>query len=287
MIEWYYLVLISAALMGFSSVLEKYMLKDEHASAYSASFSIIIALMALVFVPFADFNISPYAVALVFLISVVSTISYILTARVYKHGNISVSSPILSSLPQLLIVVFAFMFLSERLSFVQYISIAVMIIAAYLLLFKANSRKKAAFEGKKYVYELVVVIALMAIGGVLLKYLLFYMNPYTYMVLVEAFMALDMTVYMQLHYGGVKEIAHNMRKYRKPLLAIAVITMAYRITYYVAVSTTYVSLASPLRNTLSVVITVLLGGMLFKEGNIARKLALAAVMLAAVYFLIV
>ena len=287
MIEWYYLVLISAALMGFSSVLEKYMLKDEHASAYSASFSIIIALMALVFVPLADFNISPYAVALVFLISVVSTISYILTARVYKHGNISVSSPILSSLPQLLIVVFAFMFLSERLSFVQYISIAVMIIAAYLLLFKANSRKKAAFEGKKYVYELVVVIALMAIGGVLLKYLLFYMNPYTYMVLVEAFMALDMTVYMQLHYGGVKEIAHNMRKYRKPLLAIAVITMAYRITYYVAVSTTYVSLASPLRNTLSVVITVLLGGMLFKEGNIARKLALAAVMLAAVYFLIV
>ncbi len=287
MIEWYYLVLISAALMGFSSVLEKYMLKDEHASAYSASFSIIIALMALVFVPFADFNISLYAVALVFLISVVSTVSYILTARVYKHGNISVSSPILSSLPQLLIVVFAFMFLSERLSFVQYMSIAVMIIAAYLLLFKANSRKRAAFDKKKYVYELVVVIALMAIGGVLLKYLLFYITPYTYIVLVEAFMALDMTVYMQLRYGGVKEIAHNMRIYRKPLLAIAVITMTYRITYYVAVSTTYVSLASPLRNTLSVVVTVLLGGMLFKEGNIARKLALAAVMLTAVYFLIV
>ncbi len=287
MIEWYYLVLISAALMGFSSVLEKYMLKDEHASAYSASFSIIIALMALVFVPFADFNISLYAVALVFLISVVSTVSYILTARVYKHGNISVSSPILSSLPQLLIVVFAFMFLSERLSFVQYMSIAVMIIAAYLLLFKANSRKRAAFDKKKYVYELIVVIALMAIGGVLLKYLLFYITPYTYIVLVEAFMALDMTVYMQLRYGGVKEIAHNMRIYRKPLLAIAVITMTYRITYYVAVSTTYVSLASPLRNTLSVVVTVLLGGMLFKEGNIARKLALAAVMLTAVYFLIV
>ncbi len=287
MIEWYYLVLISAALMGFSSVLEKYMLKDEHASAYSASFSIIIALMALVFAPFADFNISLYAVALVFLISVVSTVSYILTARVYKHGNISVSSPILSSLPQLLIVVFAFMFLSERLSFVQYMSIAVMIIAAYLLLFKANSRKRAAFDKKKYVYELVVVIALMAIGGVLLKYLLFYITPYTYIVLVEAFMALDMTVYMQLRYGGVKEIAHNMRIYRKPLLAIAVITMTYRITYYVAVSTTYVSLASPLRNTLSVVVTVLLGGMLFKEGNIARKLALAAVMLTAVYFLIV
>ncbi len=287
MIEWYYLVLISAALMGFSSVLEKYMLKDEHASAYSASFSIIIALMALVFAPFADFNISLYAVALVFLISVVSTVSYILTARVYKHGNISVSSPILSSLPQLLIVVFAFMFLSERLSFVQYMSIAVMIIAAYLLLFKANSRKRAAFDKKKYVYELIVVIALMAIWGVLLKYLLFYITPYTYIVLVEAFMALDMTVYMQLRYGGVKEIAHNMRIYRKPLLAIAVITMTYRITYYVAVSTTYVSLASPLRNTLSVVVTVLLGGMLFKEGNIARKLALAAVMLTAVYFLIV
>jgi drug/metabolite transporter (DMT)-like permease len=242
--------------------------------------------MALVFVPFADFDISIYAVALVFLISVVSTVSYILTARVYKHGNISVSSPILSSLPQLLIVVFAFMFLSERLSFVQYMSIAVMIIAAYLLLFKANSRKRTAFDGKRYIYELVMVVALMAIGGVLLKYLLFYMTPYTYIVLVEAFIALDMTVYMQLRYGGVKEIAHNMRKHWMPLLAIAVIAMAYRITYYLAVSTTYVSLTSPLRNTLSVVITVLAGGLLFKEGNIARKLALAAVMVTAVYFLI-
>ncbi|MGC8537692.1 MAG: EamA family transporter [Candidatus Micrarchaeia archaeon] len=287
MIEWYYLVLVSAALMGFSSVLEKYMLKDEHASAYSASFSIIIALMALVFVPFANFNISLYAVALVFLISVISTISYILTARVYKHGDISVSSPILSSLPQLFVVVFAFMFLSERLSFVQYMSIAVMIVAAYLLLFKANSKRRSAFEGRKYIYELAIVVVLMAIGGVLLKYLLFYITPYTYIVLVEAFMALNMAVYMQLHYGGVKEIAHNMRKYRKPLLVIAIITMAYRITYYVAVSTAYVSLASPLRNTLTVVIAVLGGGLLFKEGNIVRKLALAAVMLAAVYFLIV
>ena len=54
MIEWYYLVLVSATLMGFSSVLEKYMLKQEHASAYSASFSIMTAVMALVFLPFAE-----------------------------------------------------------------------------------------------------------------------------------------------------------------------------------------------------------------------------------------
>ncbi|MEM0149417.1 MAG: DMT family transporter [Candidatus Micrarchaeaceae archaeon] len=287
MIEWYYLVLASAILMGFSSVLEKYMLKEEHASAYSASFSIITAVMALAFLPFADFNISAYAVVLTFAVGLVSTASYILTARVYKHGNISVSSPILSSIPQLFIVLFAFIFLGERLSAVKYLSIGVMIIAAYFILFKTSGNKRSAFESKKYVYELAVVVLLMAVGGVLLKYLLFYITPYTYIILAEAFIAVDMIVYMQMHYGGVKEIKHNMGTYKKPLLAIAAITMAYRIFYYMAVSTTYVSLASPLRNTVSVVITVLLGGVLFSEKNITRKLALSAIMLAAIYFLIV
>ncbi len=287
MIEWYYLVLASAVLMGFSSVLEKYILKQEHASAYSASFSVITAVMALAFVPFADFDVSMFAVAIVFIIALISTASYILTARVYKHGNISVSSPILSSLPQLFIVILAFVFLDERLSLVKYVSIGVMIAAAYLLLFKVGGGKKNSFDSSKYVYELVVVLLLMAAGGVLLKYLLFYMTPYTYIVLAEAFMAIDMVVYMQLRYGGAKEIAHNMALYKRPLLSIAAITMIYRILYYIAVSTTYVSMASPLRNAVSVVITVLLGSLLFNEKGVAKKLALTAVMLVAVYFLIV
>ena len=286
MIEWYYLVLVSATLMGFSSVLEKYMLKQEHASAYSASFSIMTAVMALVFLPFADFNIGIYAIALVFVIGLVSTSSYLLTARVYKHGNISVSSPLLSSIPQLFIVLFAFIFLSERLSVAKYLSIGVMIIAAYLILFKTGGSRKPAFESKKYLYELVGVVFLIAVGGVLFKYLLYYITPYTYIVLVEVFMAIDMIVYMQLRYGGIKEIAHNIGAYKRPLLMIAAITLAYRISYYMAVSTTYISLTSPLRNTVSVVITVLLGGVVFGEKDIMRKLALAAVMIAAVYFLI-
>jgi drug/metabolite transporter (DMT)-like permease len=99
-------------------------------------------------------------------------------------------------------------------------------------------------------------------------------------------MAIDMIVYMQLRYGGIKEIAHNIGAYKRPLLMIAAITLAYRISYYMAVSTTYISLTSPLRNTVSVVITVLLGGVVFGEKDIMRKLALAAVMIAAVYFLI-
>ncbi|EQD44956.1 membrane protein containing DUF6, transmembrane [mine drainage metagenome] len=287
MIEWYYLVLVSAVLMGLASVLEKYILKDEHASAYSASFSIVTAIMALVFVPFADFNISAYAVALIFAIGLISTVSYILTARVYKHGNITISSPILSSIPQLFIVVFAFVFLDERLSLIKYMSIGVMIVVAYLLLFRANGKKGAVFDGKKYVYELAIVVLLMATGGVLLKYLLYYVTPYTYIVLVEVFMAIDMVVYMQLRYGGIREISHNMSRYGKPILGIAAITMVYRITYYIAVSTAYVSLTAPLRNTVSVVITVIIGGVLFKEKNILRKLALTAALLAAAYFLIV
>ena len=45
MISWYYLVIISSIIMGVSTIVEKYALKNEHATSFSASFSIVIAML--------------------------------------------------------------------------------------------------------------------------------------------------------------------------------------------------------------------------------------------------
>ncbi len=287
MIAWYYLVLISSVLMGVSTILEKRTLKDEHAAAYSATLMIIILPLALLLLPLAKFNINPYELFIIYVISVLSTITYVLTARVFRHGNISIASPLFSSLPVLFTVLFAFLFLKEKLSALQYLSVAVLVATSYFMIFGTGKNVQEGYGKNKYVTILLLDTILMAIGAILLKYLFILgVNVFGYFIIGEYFMAFNIFVLMILRYGGVKEVVRNIKKYKAPIFAIAVLTVAYRVTNYLAVSYAYVSLTSPLRNSVNVLITVLIGGAMFGESNLKKKLLLSALIVAGAYALI-
>ncbi len=285
MIEWYLLVLISALLMGFYTIFEKMLLKSSHASAFISSISVIIALLSLLFIPLANFDISIYELALIYLISLISTISNIMVARSYKHGNISVTSPLLSSIPQFLVVLFAFMFLGEQLGIIQYISIAVLLVMVYLIVAVGKTDGKF-LGGKKYVYFLIIAILFMSIGAILAKYVLYTVNPFTFFILISVFLALNLSLYMHFHYGGIKEIYSNIKTYKFYMLLMALMVVVYRLAYYLAIAAEYVSIVSPMRNALNVVVTVFIGGIIFKENDIKKKLAFSLILIFAIYFLV-
>ena len=287
MISWYYLVIISSIIMGVSTIVEKYALKNEHATSFSASFSIVIAIFSLVFLPFAKFNINIYELLIIYVMSVLSALSYLFNARIYKHGNISVSTPVLSSLPQLFIVLLAFIFLGEKLTILQYLAIAVLLVATYFLIAPKSAKKYKQFDSKKYVYLLVLNTLIMAAGAILMKYILnLGVNLYTMFILLEVFIAINMAVMISIRYDGVKEEFSNLIKNRKIIFSIAILSLLYRIFYYASLQLAYVSLASPLRNSISVIITIVIGGIVFQERNLKRKLAITAIMLLMVYFII-
>ncbi len=287
MISWYYLVIISSIIMGVSTIVEKYALKNEHATSFSASFSIVIAIFSLVFLPFAKFNINIYELLIIYVMSVLSALSYLFNARIYKHGNISVSTPVLSSLPQLFIVLLAFIFLGEKLTLLQYLAIAVLLVATYFLIAPKSAKKYKQFDSKKYVYLLVLNTLIMAAGAILMKYILnLGVNLYTMFILLEVFIAINMAVMISIRYDGVKEEFSNLIKNRKIIFSIAILSLLYRIFYYASLQLAYVSLASPLRNSISVIITIVIGGIVFQERNLKRKLAITAIMLLMVYFII-
>lgn len=287
MISWYCLVIISSIIMGASTIIEKYALKNEHATSFSASFSIVVAAFSLVFLPFAKFNINIYELAIIYLMSLLSTISYLFNARIYKHGNISVSTPVLSSLPQLFVVLLAFVFLGEKLTILQYSAIAVLLVATYFLIAPKSIKKYKQFDSKKYVYLLVLNTLIMAFGGILMKYLLnLTVNLYAMFILLEIFIAINMTLMISIRYNGVREEFSNLIKNRKIIFSIAILSLLYRVFYYASLQLAYVSLASPLRNSISVIITIVIGGIVFQERNLKRKLAITAIMLLMVYLII-
>ena len=120
--------------------------------------------------PFAKFNINIYELLIIYVMSILSALSYLFNARIYKHGNISVSTPVLSSLPQLFIVLLAFIFLREKLTILQYLAIAVLLVATYFLIAPKSAKKYKQFDSKKYVYLLVLNTLIMAAGAILMKY---------------------------------------------------------------------------------------------------------------------
>jgi len=277
--------LISSVLTGLAVVLEKNMLKTDYASAYSASAAVLIALVSLVFLPFLKINITLEDLVLIYIISLLSTIAYLLTARTYRHGAISAASPLNATLPALFTVILAFVFLHEVLTVVQYIGIGITILAAYLILFP--KRKNKDFESNRYKRLIMISALLTAVSWLIFKYILSSADVIEFVVIYQIFIALNMVVYMNFKYGGIKEIFTNSNVYKKELAAIVLLTIGYRITYYAAVASAPVSLVSPLYNTIIVIIAVFFGSLIFKEGKLTNKVLLAALILLGAFLMII
>lgn len=288
MIGWIYLILISAITVGIAAVIEKQTLKKEYATAYSTAFAFLIAILSIVFIPFAKFDLSALSVMLIYAFSLLSTITYLVTARILRHSSISASSPILSVLPTVFIVIMAFFLLGETLTILQYVSIFVLIVASYAIFFilPQNGKKLGKKERNKYLYILVITSVLMGISSIINKYALSSVNPFTFIILAEFFIAVNFIIIITIRYKGVSEMLASLEHHKLPIAAIAILTTISRITYYIALSTSAVALAQPLLNAIYIVITVSAGVIVFSEGSIGKKLLLCVIILIFAFILV-
>lgn len=288
MIAWYYLVVASTLMLSASAIVEKFALRAEHASAYSSDATLLIAIISLLLIPFADFHITLWEIALMYAMSLTSTTTYLLTARTYKHADVSAASPVISTLPPIFTVLFAFTFLHESLRVSQYLFIGALAVLAYLLLFKKDKgTEKPYFERKRYVNYLLITSLLMSVGAILTKHVLSMgISIFTLFVVVGLSMALNMLVYMTIKYGGIREMARNLARHPVPLLTTSSLALGYRLTYYAAASVAFISLVSPLRQGINIVIVVLAGALIFKESDVVRKIVISLLMIGCVYFII-
>lgn len=288
MLQWYYLVIIAAVASGAAAIIEKQTLKKEFATAYSTSFAFLIAIISIIFLPFAKFNLTALTLGLIYVFSLIATITYLVTARILRHSAISTSSPTISVLPTAFVVLLAFAFLGEKLSIIQYISIGVIVLTAYAMFFKLPQGKKAlkGLEKRKYLYVLFINALFLAVASIISKYVLYTVDPFTFLILTELFIAINFIIVITFRYKGVKEMMASLRHHKVPVAAIAVLTTVSRIAYYIALSSSKVSLVQPLNNAIYVIIAVFVGGVIFSEGRLKEKAILTLIMVICVFILI-
>ncbi|HVC57975.1 MAG TPA: EamA family transporter [Candidatus Acidoferrales bacterium] len=287
MIQWYYLAVIAAIFTAVSTLTEKYALNKEHATQYSASVSVISFLFSLAFIPFISLaNLNPYAIAVIYVLSLFAAWNFLVSARLYRHSSISMSTPTVNTLPNVFIAVIAFFFLDEKLKPFQYASIAILIIATYLMFITGKKSIWGKVKGS-YIRLLINSALTAAISWVIIKYVLnLGVNPILLLLLSQGFIALNMVIFMQFKFGGLSEIGKMVKQYPLALLSSGVSMVLYRILLFWALVTAQVSIAFPLRGAIFIILTVLFGSIFFKEDNLVKRVLLAMVMIAASYILV-
>ena len=288
MIEWYYLVIISAILSVMVSIIQKGALRVEHATQYSAASSLLVAISSLVFVPFASFNMTLPQLGLTIIFGVLSSITLLLGTKVMRHGNISSITPLSNVLPILFTIIFAYIFLAEQLTLLQGFSVIGIIVVTYFLLFRKrrNQQLRKDFDNNKYKTMLVATAFIGSVGGIIAKYLLVSINVFSFLIINQLVVALCLMIFSTVKYDGVRGIEWTIRRYRWTFVALVLLIIALRVIGYFALTVAPVNLANTLSNAVFVMLTVPIGGVLFKEGGLDRKIVLSSAILLFAYLLI-
>ena len=268
MVIWFVLTLISGMILGVYDIFKK--LATERIGVLNVL--AIYSTFSFIFVSYEyknalsmDFSIMPILI----LKSVIIYFCWILGFQAFKHLPISVVSPFRTLTP-LFSIIFGITLLGEQFHMLQGIGFIV-ILSSYYLIGKNDGSNIKEFLKNKYLYLIILSSFLSAISGLIDKVVLKTINvgqmQFWFMFLL---MVLFNLTYVGMKMRNPSEIKMQFDKYA--LFASMALVISDRLYFTaVAVPSSLLSVIMPIR-FISVFISVLVGGFIFKERNLKGKL---------------
>lgn len=288
--SWYIFPLISAVLIAVSTIFEKRVLIEEHAMEFSLVFAFFNAALSIPFLVFANFsNLNIWTIFIIYVGSLMGTVTCLLTSKSNRHMEVSASSPWMILAPGLAAIA-AYFFLGEKLNIFQISGLLVMIVGLYVLL----SHKHESVWGplkevysSKYIHYIIFALVLYSLGALVDRIVLsrYGVSVITYLFLIHIFLAVNFSILSFVFYDGLKGFNNGVKKYGWKILLVSVLTVGQRFTTSMAISTTMVGLVLPIKR-LSALFSTIIGGELFHERNLARKIIACLVILAGVVLIV-
>lgn len=270
--------------------MQKKALFNLHAMEFSSSLAITNLVLSLPLFFFVDVSqLSWELVFIMFVVSVLSSTAFLFISKGVRHMEISEASPLFVFAPAITTLI-AFILLGERIGVQQLIGIAGLIIGAYILETKSKASLLEPFRVmRKSTYIRFIFFALLLYGfsSVLDRVALttFAVEPLTYIVVVELFIAIEFFILVNIYYGGIRDIRRSFQKTGWWIALVSVFTILYRWFQMSAVQLAYVGLVVAVKRV-ATLITTLVGGELFHEHNLLRKTIACIVMIGGVLLVI-
>jgi bacterial/archaeal transporter family protein len=294
---WVFLAIISSFFLGIYDIFKKKSLKD---NAVLPVLLLSSGTSAIIFTPF--LLISKFAPTLLsgsiffvpdiswhdhLLILIKSGIvgsSWILAYYAMKHLPVTIVSPIRSTGP-LWTLLGAVLIFSEHLNGLQWMGIGISLCFFYLFSTVGN-KEGISFSRNKWVYFIIVATLIGAASGLYDKYLIRKINNMAVQTWFSLYMIPVILPFVYLFWYRRRN-STTVFEFRYTILLIGISLTIADFCYFYALTDreSLIAIVSSLRRT-SVLVTFLLGALLFKEKNITRKFLFLMGMIAGVFIIV-
>ncbi len=287
---WYVFSLLAALGVSITSLIEKSVLKKEHALQFTAVLAIFVAVLSLPFFAVIDYRALPFwPMVYLFFYSAFGALGFYLISQGVRHMEVSVSSPLIALSPGL-IAVMSYIFLGEILTQWQVAGLILLVIGAYALETRRGGSLLdpiRAFRDSKYIHYILWALLIYGFTAISDRLVLarYHIQPEAYIAFISIFLLFHYFIMLALFNEGWQDVKIGFKQAGWWILVMAIITVGYRYAQTYAVSMVNVGLASAVKHT-SVLLTTVIGGELFHEQNLLRKTMATLVILAGVYLLV-
>jgi len=284
---WFIYALIAAVFVSLGSILSKKELFHKHALEFATLRSMCMAIFAIILLFFLDPEISISTLLIIYLISLFATSISFLKTKSLRHLDISIFSP-LTNMSPIFLLIFAFFILGEKLSGLQFLGLALMIVGSYTLEVDHNFKNfftpiKKVIKSK-YQLLLLFTLVFMSLGAIIDKYAVTYLlKPLVYLCYMWIFIGFNFIV-IDFFKFGLKDVKKDLRKNILPIIAIAFFGIVGNAFYLTALSLQLVTLVVPIKR-LSTLFDTIIGGSLFHEKGIKLKILACLTLILGTYFL--
>ncbi|MBN1386777.1 DMT family transporter [Candidatus Woesearchaeota archaeon] len=280
------MIMLSALFFSLAELSAKKSLKDLHALQFSMILKLFELVMILFFISMMDFSVPLWVYFAVYGLSMIATAANLLTTKGMRHLEISSMAPLTNLSPFFLIVI-AYFFLGETLTLVQFIGIILLVLGVYYL--EARDQEGVwqnirHLLTSRYVVLVIFAYFLYSFTATGEKFLLDFIGPVTLLFLFIIFMGINFFIVSSLMYGGYRDLAEGLGSSGRFIAVIAVFSLLSKFFYVFALKAAFVSLVIPIKR-LSTLFTTILGGKLFHESDVWRKVAACIVMIAGIFFI--
>lgn len=289
--SWQLFAFMAAILTGTAALLEKRTLRREHAASFAAALSLVSFVVSLSFVPVAEFkDLTLPALSTIIIAGILAAASFLLITKALRHMEVSTMSPLMVIEPGI-VAILAFYLLGEALTLFQVLGICLLIIGMYFLEHAALPEFKGtvkSFFTSQYVIFALVAILFYSFGSIFDRVVLarFDVSPATLIVVAHAVAAISFVIFLSLKYKGWRDIMIVFKDEGMLIILIALVSVLYRFFQLQAVALASVGLVIAVKRT-SALFATIIGGELWSEHNLYRKIIACIIMVTGAALVVV
>src|SRR3989344_1951833 len=239
--DWFWFALISAVFISIGTIIEKKILKKEHALQFSSVVAISIVVLSLIFLPYLNFdNLSLTQLLLIYINSWLSAVAFLLVSKAIRHMEVSTVSPFLS-FGSVFILIFSLLFLKEHVTNIHLLGIFLVVFGTYVLQSKENdylAPVKAIIQSK-YIHYIFIALILNGFSSTFDRYFLkdgVLLDSVSYLFFISIFLAINYSILTTVLYGGLKDVNRGFEVSGFLIFIMAALMIISRLALFQAFS---------------------------------------------------